>query len=149
MHGYHFALTPDQERCLLAAADPDDQDAVGEILEEIEEYEVYTDDLRVESDKAWDAIHRCLSDGSLNPDRGKYPLSFGGRHMHDDYYVRYVTAAEACEVAGALHGIDEGGLRRKVRPARRRLRPSARRVSATLERFMLPERADRCHEQVA
>lgn len=116
MLGYHFALTADQERRLLAAADAGDQDAVGEILEEIEETDAYTDDLRVGTDKAWDAIHRCLSDGSLDPDGGDYPLSYailGGRHMHDDYYVCYISAAEVRDVAAALHGIDETDLRRR------------------------------------
>jgi hypothetical protein len=114
--GSHFALSRDQERRLLAAADADDQDMVGEILEEIEETDSYTDDLRVGTDKAWDAIHRCLSDGSLDPDRGAYPLSYailGGRHLHDDYYVCYISAAEVRDIAAALHGIDEADLRRR------------------------------------
>ncbi|HEY7222820.1 MAG TPA: DUF1877 family protein [Micromonosporaceae bacterium] len=116
MLGYHFVLTPDQQRRLLAAADAGDQDAVGEIVEEIEETDSYTDDLRVGTDKAWDAIHRCLSDGSLDPDGGVYPLSYailGGRHLHDDYYVCYVSAAEVRDVAAALVGIDEPELRRR------------------------------------
>lgn len=116
MLGCHFALTADQERRLPHAADADDQDTVEEILDEVEETEGYTDDLRVDTDKAWDAIHRCLGDGSLDPGGGEYPLShaiLGGRHMHDEIYVCYVAAAEVQDVAVALREIDEPALRRR------------------------------------
>jgi hypothetical protein len=112
--GYHFALTGEQERRLLAAADAGDRVAVGVLLEEIEEDD--GDELRVDTDMAWDAIHRCLSDGTLDPDGGTPPLSLavlGGRHMHDDYYVVHVTAAQARDVAAALRGIDKKELRRR------------------------------------
>jgi hypothetical protein len=59
---------------LPAAADGGDSDAVGEIIEEIEES--WDDDgLKVDTDKAWDAIRRRLTDGTLDPDSGEYPLS--------------------------------------------------------------------------
>lgn len=115
MLGVHFAITPEQERSLLAADDNGDSDAVGELLEEIEE-SWNDDELKVDSDKAWDAIHRCLTDGTLDPDGGEYPLShtvLGGRHLHDEYYVVYITAAQAREVAGALQAIDRTWLRRR------------------------------------
>jgi hypothetical protein len=111
MLGVHFAVTAEQERSLLAA-DGDD-DAVGELLEEIEES--WDDDrMKVDTDKAWDAIHRCLTDGTLEPGGGDYPLSLavlGGRHLHNEYYVIHVDAAQVREVAGALHRIDRTWLR--------------------------------------
>jgi hypothetical protein len=65
MLGVHFAITSEQERSLLAADDEGDRDAVAELLEEIEEF--WDDDaLKVDTDKAWDAIHRCLTDGTLD-----------------------------------------------------------------------------------
>jgi hypothetical protein len=114
MLGVHFAVTADQEQALLAA-DGDD-DAVGEFLEDLEES--WSDDkLKVDTDKAWDAIHRSLGDGSLDPDGADYPLShavLGGRHIYDEeYYVIYVSAAEAREVATALSGVDRDWLRRR------------------------------------
>jgi hypothetical protein len=115
MLGVHFAITAEQGRLLLAADDEGDHDAVGELLEEIEE--LWDDDaLKVDTDKAWDAIHRCLTDGTLDPDGGGYPLSYAmlaGRHLHDQYYVVYVSAAQARDVAGALRGIDRTWLRRR------------------------------------
>jgi Domain of unknown function (DUF1877) len=114
MLGVHFAITSEQERSLLAA-DGGDSDTVGDLLEGIEES--WDDDgLKVDTDKAWDAIHRCLTDGTLDPDGGEYPLShavLGGRHLHDDYYVVYVSAAEVRDVADALRAVDRTWLRRR------------------------------------
>lgn len=72
--------------------------------------------LKVDTDKAWDAIHRCLTDGGLDPDGGEYPLShvvLGGRHLHDEYHVVYVSAAEVRQVADALRGVDRTWLRHR------------------------------------
>jgi hypothetical protein len=113
MLGVYYAVTAKQERALLAAVG--DSDAVGDLVEDIEE-SWSDDELTVDTDKAWDAIHRCLGDGTLNPDGGEYPLShavLGGRHLHDEYYVVYVSAAETRDVAAALHRMDRGWLRRR------------------------------------
>jgi hypothetical protein len=109
----HFAITSEQERLLLAAGE--DGDLVGELVEDIEES---WDDgaLTVDTDKAWDAFHRCLTDGTLDPDGSDYPLShavLGGRHLHDDHYVVYVDAVEVRDVAEALRGLDRTWLRRR------------------------------------
>lgn len=109
----HFAIAPEQELALLAVADKGDTDVLGELLEDLEE--TWDDDsLKVDSDKAWDAIHRCLTNGTLDPDAGEYPLSLavlGGRHLHEDSYVVYVGADEVRDVAQALGGVDEAWLR--------------------------------------
>ncbi len=47
---------------------------------------------------------------------GAYPLShavLGGRHMHEDYYVVYVTAAEVRDVADELQRVEKVWLRRR------------------------------------
>jgi hypothetical protein len=113
MLGVHFAITSEQELSLLAAGD--DSDAVGELLEELEES--WGDDgLKVDTDKAWDAIHRCLTDGTLDPDGGEYPLShavLGGRSMHDEYYVVYVNPTGVRDVADAMRALDRTWLRQR------------------------------------
>ena len=62
-------------------------------------------------------IHRCLTDGTLDPHAGTYPLShvvLGGRHLHDDdYYVVLVAAAEARDVANALKRVNRAWLRHR------------------------------------
>ncbi|MFG2005175.1 YfbM family protein [Spirillospora sp. NPDC048911] len=106
----HFAITADQERLLLAS-----DAGIGEILEDIEE-NWNEDALSVSTDKAWDAMHRCLSDGTLDPDGGEYPLShavLGGRHLHEEIYVVHLTVAEVRDVAEALSGVDEAWLRQR------------------------------------
>jgi hypothetical protein len=111
MLGVHFAITAEQERALLAA--DGDEDAVGDVVEDLEES--WDDDrLTADTDKAWDAMHRCLTDGSLDPDAGEYPLNLtilGGRHLHEDCYVVHVDASEVRDVAVALRGIDQTWLR--------------------------------------
>lgn len=112
MLGVHYAVTAKQERALLVA---DGDGGVGEYVEDLEET-WSVDELCVDTDKAWDAIHRCLGDGTLNPSGTDYPLShavLGGRHLHDEYLVVYVSAAQTGDVAAALLGVDRDWLRRR------------------------------------
>lgn len=69
-----------------------------------------------ESDKAWDAIHRCLSNGTLDPAGGSPPLNrcvLGGEWLHegDDYIVCFVSRAEVKEVSTALDPVSESWFR--------------------------------------
>ena len=69
-----------------------------------------------QSDKAWDAIHRCLSDGTLDPTGGTYPLKLAilnGRQLYskDDYIISLVTPEEVRDVAIGLSRIDQDWLR--------------------------------------
>lgn len=62
-------------------------------------------------DKAWDGIHRCLTEGKLGGEDGTYPLNavvLSGLPLHDgdDYVVSYNTAAEVRDVAAALATVD-------------------------------------------
>jgi Domain of unknown function (DUF1877) len=109
--GVHFALDQKQHDQLTAATNDDEVKAV---LAEIEE--AWHKDHVGESDKAWDAIHRCLTDGSLDDEAGEFPLShviLGGKQLHsgDDYIVALVTADQAKEVAKALLPISKETLR--------------------------------------
>lgn len=64
--GVHFAIdNKAYEKLLTAGSD----DAVIEIVQEEIEEEWDEKWLR-ETDKAWDAIHRCLTDGKLEWDSG-------------------------------------------------------------------------------
>lgn len=101
--GVHFALTDDQEHRLLAAVD--DNEAVLAVVDEIEDH--WDEAWLAESDQAWDAMHRALSNGTLFYDEGEYPLNrtvLGGRHLYDgdDYVVSYVDAKDVKAVAAAL-----------------------------------------------
>jgi hypothetical protein len=118
--GVHFAVTPEQERALIAAAGRDDDgdddgdgESVGEVLEELEES--WDDDgLKVDTDKAWDAMHRCLTDGTLDGDEPPLGLAvLGGRHLSEECYVVHITAAEVLAVAAALPAVTEAWLRER------------------------------------
>jgi hypothetical protein len=106
--GVHFAIEEEAAVRLLGATD---DEAVLEIIqEEIEE--TWDEAWLYESDKAWDAIHRCLSDGTLDPDAGNYPLRLAvlnGRQLYQetDYIISLLTPSEVSDVAGALLQMDE------------------------------------------
>jgi len=112
--GVHFALSTQDEARLLAAAG--DDDAVIGIVEQIEEGSAPGP--HCDSDKAWDALHRCLTDGKLEYANGTYPLRaavLGGRQLVEDaeYTVSYVSADQVRDVAEALSVIEEDWLRRR------------------------------------
>ena len=103
--GVHFAITSALAESLLAAKS---DRKLMPLIEQIEE--TWEKPFVVESDKAWDAIHRCLTDGSLLYVGGEYPLNHcicGGRQLHRgrDYTVSFVTEQQVKDVAEAL---DEG-----------------------------------------
>jgi hypothetical protein len=100
--GVHFALDASQRDRLLAASSDDEVRAAVAAIEE-----VWDKDHVGESDKAWDAIHRCLTDGSLDDEAGEFPLShviIGGKHLHEgeEYIVCFVTDEEVKAIAKAL-----------------------------------------------
>jgi hypothetical protein len=109
--GVHVALTDADAQRLLAA---EGNDAVISILSEIEEKG--DKEWRVQSDHGWDALHRCLSNGTLYYDEGEAPLNravLGGRHLYDgdDSIVSYVAPHEVKDVAAALAPLTEKDLR--------------------------------------
>jgi hypothetical protein len=111
--GVHFAMTADQFARLLAARG-DEQ--VMAVVEDIEE--AWDKEFLAESDKAWDAMHRCLTDGSLLYENGEYPLNHcicGGRQLFEgeDYTVSLVTPEQVKDVASALEPVSKAWLRER------------------------------------
>lgn len=111
--GVHFAVTPPQEKALLAAKS---DRKLMQIVEEIEE--ARNQPFVCETDKAWDAIHRCLTDGTLLYVSGEYPLNHcicGGRQLFrgGDYTVSYVSAPQVKDVAKALPKITKAWMRQR------------------------------------
>jgi hypothetical protein len=107
--GVHFAIGVEQAKQLLDAADDDELIAIVEEIEAVWES-------AFETDKAWDALHRCLSDGSLNATSGQPPLSqvfFGGRVLNEepDYFVVLTTPEQVKEIAEALAKVTKPWLR--------------------------------------
>jgi hypothetical protein len=108
-----FAITEaDVSRLLEAKGD----DAVLEIVDEIEEE--WDERWLCQLDKAWDALHRCFTDGELGFDNGAYPLNhalLGGRQLYtgEDYIIALVLPQQVADVAQALQAIDEEELEKR------------------------------------
>jgi hypothetical protein len=109
--GVHFALSAKQERKVQSAAS--NSIKLMDVIEEIEED--WDDENVVETDKAWDAIHRCLSDGSLSSEAGVYPLNnciLGGTILlSGDYIVAFKSVETVRAIDAALGEIDQEQLR--------------------------------------
>ncbi len=100
--GVHFALSQNEEKRLLKARNDDDR---MEVVEELEE--AWKEGSYQETDKAWDAIHRCLTDGKLHYQGGVYPFNrfiLGGQQLYEgnDYIMTFITRNEVNDIAAAL-----------------------------------------------
>lgn len=111
--GVHFALdAADQRKVLGAAGDA----ALLEVIQEDIEQRLGEDEFSFQTDKAWDAIHRCLTNGKLEYGPGGTPLSYcilGGRPLYsgDDYIVCYVEPEQVARCAQALRSVSREELR--------------------------------------
>jgi hypothetical protein len=69
--GVLFAITDEDREALLGM---DDDAAVADYVSEVIE-ERWERGFLAETDKAWDAMHRCLTDGRLEFGNGTFPLN--------------------------------------------------------------------------
>jgi hypothetical protein len=124
--GVHFAITKDMADKLLHAKN--DEELIEIVQEEIEEK--WDKENLCETDKAWDAIHRCLSDGSLRSQPRAYLLGdvlrfsigkisrlrnciFGGKILNrkNDYFVVLLMPSQVRETAEELSKVTREWLR--------------------------------------
>src|SRR5262245_21860578 len=114
----HFALTAEQASRFMAIPSANDELLMA-FVEEIEEGpdgEGWDAEWVQETDKAWDAIHRCLTDGTLEHGDSPFHMCILGPvnlHVGDDYIVSFLDPQEVKEVATAIKDIDRQWLRRK------------------------------------
>jgi hypothetical protein len=109
--GAHFALDDLTAAQLLAAAG--DDEAVAALIGQIGAGGQFP---RCDTGKAWESIHRSLTDGGLTFENGSFPYNaaiLGGEQLYqgDDHIISYLTPPQAYEVAGALAGVTEPALR--------------------------------------
>jgi hypothetical protein len=115
--GVHFSLSAEEVQRLRDFADENDR--LNYLREHIEEeYFAEHEDRMVESDKAWDAMHRTLADGLLAEDGGEYPLNhliLGGEQLYveSDYIMVLKTPGQVRDVAAVLPHVDEAEFRRR------------------------------------
>jgi hypothetical protein len=111
--GVHFALNKRDLKRILNTKN--DEELLDIIQEDIEERD---DKWSFATDKAWDAIHRCLTNGKLEYGSGPYPLSLcilGGKRLYqgDDYITTLIEANQVVEVAKALKKITKEWMRER------------------------------------
>jgi len=111
--GVHFAIDDSTAaRLLQAGSDEERMYVVQEIEERWDEEYLY------QTDKAWDAIHRCLTDGKLSFAGGSYPLNrciLGGRSLYegDDYILVLISPEEVRHLSESLPMIDRSEFHRR------------------------------------
>ena len=117
--GVHFALTPEEVSALEAF--DDEQDRLAFVQEELEErYLEEPKAYAAESDKAWDAMHRALSDGRLTWDGGEFPLNhtvLGGELLYTDadYIMSLKTPEQVQAISAALAAVTEEDFRARYK----------------------------------
>lgn len=113
--GVHFVLT-DEDVAVLRDLESDDE-RLAYVQDVLEERELGGPGA-AESDKAWDAMHRTLSDGELTLEGGDYPLShvvLGGESLYDgeDFLMTLKSQPEVRDIARALAELSEQDFRRR------------------------------------
>jgi hypothetical protein len=120
--GVHFALTKSDLAKVVAFDNPDE--LVEFITEDLEERYLAKRTRSYQSDKAWDAIHRCLTDGRLLYESGPFPLAYavlGGapQDAGDDYTACLVQPEQVNKASAALNKITEAWMRRRYATLRK------------------------------
>lgn len=111
--GVFFALSPAQKEHLVML--DSDEKRLNYIQEEIEAG--WDEAHSLETDKAWDAIHRCLTDGTLTVARSSAPLGkliLGGVQLYSDpqtYIINLVDDGDLPEVSAALRAVTKDWLK--------------------------------------
>jgi hypothetical protein len=111
--GVFFALNAAQREKLLTLET--DQERLDYLQEEIEA--AWDEKHLLQTDKAWDAIHRCLTDGSLAIGPDLNPLGkviLGGTQLYSDtqsYIINLVEVHHVPEVSAALKTVTKEWLK--------------------------------------
>ncbi|ADB17251.1 Domain of unknown function DUF1877 [Pirellula staleyi DSM 6068] len=114
--GYHIAL--DRENAKRVFAQKDDEN-LRRLLDELKSSpEVKKSGRLLDLGTTWDPIHRCLTEGELDPTGGDFPLNtaiLGGKKLHqgDDYAAMLIRPDMNIFIAEALGEVDEMEFRAK------------------------------------
>ena len=109
--GYHIALSREHAKRVFAL---NDDVNLPPLIEEFKNDKTLQANSQVHDCKrTWDPIHRCLTDGTLDPEGGDFPLNqviLGGKKLHiGDDYIDVVVRPE--QLAIRLDGAGEGIVR--------------------------------------
>ncbi len=121
--GAHIILARDDAKKVFAV---NDDAAVRKVVMELRGSKKHRDlKLVLETAKSWNAIHRCLTEGTLDPTAGEFPLNhtiLGGRRLHKgpEFEAIMVRPDIVPFIAEALHHLkreDVHGKYLKIDPA--------------------------------
>ena len=104
--GAHIILTRDDAKKVFSASD---DNAVRTVATELRGSKRHREaKLVLETGTAWNAIHRCLTEGTLDPTSGEFPLNqtiLGGRRLYkgDAFEAILVRPDITPHIAEALH----------------------------------------------
>ena len=110
----HFAIPSNVVDKLLTAKG--DEEVLEIVVENVEEQ--WDEDWLHQTDKSWDAMHRCLTNGRLDVGGSWNPLGaavLGGIQLHknDSWIISLVRPEQVAEVANALASINEMEMRKR------------------------------------
>jgi hypothetical protein len=114
--GLHTALNAETVNRLRAF--PTDVERLEYFRDDIEDaYFTNHPEWIAETDKAWDAIHRALTDGKLGWDNGNYPLNhviLGGELLYtaDDFIMSLKTPDQVRDISTALKEVTQDRFRK-------------------------------------
>ena len=114
--GYHIALAREHAKTLFGLKD---DEGLRKFLDELEKRPDMRKSGRVlETGAKWDPIHRCLTEGELDPAAGDFPLNhavLGGKQLHkgSDYTAVVVRPDMTRFIADALAEVNEDEMRKK------------------------------------
>ncbi len=109
--GVHFALTNDEARQLKEISGDDER--IDFVVNQVEKRCFrFEREWLCHTDKAWDPIHRTLTDGELTCCNGEYPLShviLGGERLclGDKYIMILKTPEQVVDIAAAMKRVSE------------------------------------------
>src|SRR5579872_1090842 len=108
--GIFYAVTPEEAESILALVGNDS--ALADAVHNLYTPERQRAHFLAGIDKSWDAMHRCLTDGTLRDiGKGTTPLSWcvlGTKNLHagKEYIICYLTPEQVGEVEDAIDEMD-------------------------------------------
>jgi hypothetical protein len=114
--GFHIALAREHAKTLFGLKD---DEGLRRFLDDLKTRPDMKKSGRVlETGTRWDPIHRCLTEGELDPAGGEFPLNhavLGGKQLHigSDYVAALVRPDMTRFIADALAELEEEALRQK------------------------------------
>ncbi len=114
--GYHIALSRDYAKRVFAAKD---DPSLPPLLEELLSDKSLRENAQIlELKRTWDPIHRCLTEGTLDPEGGEFPLNhviLGGKKLHhaSDYAAVVIRPDMVTFIAEALRELREPDFRKR------------------------------------